>query len=133
LLGAIRDPQTLLEAARYFDQLGFDDAEQDYYRIKAHEHTDPELLALPEGSPAPDEAPEALADDRPPEAQGRRRAGLALGHARSLRDRGLRPGRAPGLARRHLIGYAGSTGRSSQYVEGMAPCRAVDVDDIAAG
>lgn len=127
LLGAIRDPQAVLEAARYFDRLDAPDAEQDYYAIKAHEHTDPEILALPKDRQPPTKRQMLWRTiDHLKAAAGVDQASLwgTLVHTAT---------EAFDLAGRQKSPeaiVAGLDWAIGIYVAGMAPCRPVDADDI---
>lgn len=127
LLGAIRDPQAVLDAARYFDRLSAPDVEQDYYVIKAHEWDDPELFALPKERQPPTKRRKLWETvDHLKVAAGVEQASLygTLFHAASEAfDRAERKQSPEAIV-------AGLGWAIDVYVAGMKPCREVDPADV---
>lgn len=127
LLGAMRDPEAVLDAARYFDRLRAPDAEQDYYVIKAHEWDDPELLALPKERQPPTKRRKLWQTiDHLKTMAGVDQASLygSLFHAATeVFDKAQRVN-APELVVEQ-IGWA-----IDVYLQGMKPCRDVDPAEV---
>lgn len=126
LLGAMRDPKRVLEAARYFDRLDAVDAEQDYYAIKAHE-LEGELADLPKDRQPPTKRKMLWSTiDALKVTAGVDQASLygTLFHAASEAfDRAGRDVAPEAIVEQIPWAFAA-------YVEGMRPCREVDPADV---